>query len=849
MILSSSLRKANSTLYRQLVFTALAFIAMTVLSFAFMRSIAHEDLIGDANGVLNITSADVLSHRQEFEANLNNFSEIIRIMILQGNQADTLKQYIKGVSEAELWKNIETPNIRNFYGYFETLSEEPVFIYSELQRFPENYNPAASKWYTLAIEASGGIVETVPYISGGEILCTYARCLIDDEGRRLGVICMDVSITAIGAKVVSTAMNQGGYGMLLNQNLLILSHPNKDFVGRYIIDTKVPLSSEIASKLLNGQEILGHPMVSYKSEDVLVFFRKLPNNWYLGLLTPEKQYYAGMTSMTIRLCLLGLTFAVILIIILARLDAARIKSDDENKKKSIFLANMSHEIRTPINAIVGMSAIGRTAGSNERKDYCFAKIDNASKHLLGVISDILDMSKIEANKIELSPSEFIFEKMLQQVVNVVNFPADEKHQKLTVRIDKAIPRVLFADEQRLSQIITNLLSNAVKFTPEKGTISLKASLAESEDADSVTLKVEVTDTGIGISPEQQTRLFQSFQQAESSISRRYGGTGLGLVISKTIVEMMGGTIQLESETGKGSKFTFTVKVKQGESRSFDLNRRGINWKNINILTVDDDPDILSYFREIIWGLGANCDIAANAEEALNLVERHGAYNIYFIDLRMPDVDGISLTKEIRAMEANPENSVVIMISSADLSSVETDAKRAGVNKFLLKPLFPSAIADVISECIGIVGDSIEETPLDICGIFAGHRILFAEDIDINREIILTLLEPTLIEIDCAENGIEAVKHFSRSPGKYDMVFMDIQMPEMDGYEATRLIRTLNFPAAKTVPIIAMTANVFKEDIESCLSAGMNGHLGKPINMDDLIEIMLRYLKKGHYANK
>ncbi len=290
-----------------------------------------------------------------------------------------------------------------------------------------------------------------------------------------------------------------------------------------------------------------------------------------------------------------------------------------------------------------------------------------------------------------------------------------------------------------------------------------------------------------------------------------------------------------------------MKAKRGEGQEYELALQGIHWKNIRILVIDDDPDILTYFQEVVTNLGASCDIAIGAEEALGLVEQKGAYNVYFVDLRMPDIDGISLTKEIRQREKNAGNSIVIMISSADLSTVEAEARKAGVNKFLLKPLFPSAIADVISECIGIANEELEDVPINIEGIFAGHSILFAEDIDINREIVLTLLEPTQVEVVCAENGVDAVRLFTRNPNKYDMIFMDIQMPEMDGYEATRQIRALDTPSAASIPIVAMTANVFREDVEACLAAGMNAHLGKPLDLNDMIEMMRRHIKTAASA--
>ncbi|MDR2921839.1 MAG: response regulator [Treponema sp.] len=393
------------------------------------------------------------------------------------------------------------------------------------------------------------------------------------------------------------------------------------------------------------------------------------------------------------------------------------EAEAADRAKSAFLANMSHEIRTPLNAIIGMTTIGKSATDLERKDYCFTKIEGASQHLLGVINDILDMSKIEANKFELSPVEFNFEKMVQGVTDVINFRVDEKQQKLTVHIDNAIPPTLIADDQRLAQVITNLLGNAVKFTPEHGSISLDARSLGEEDGQ-CTIEISVSDTGIGISPEQQKHLFSLFQQAEATTARRFGGTGLGLAISRNIVEMMGGKIEVKSEPGKGSVFTFTVQAKKGAHT-----------------------------------------------------------NAY--------------------------------------TGTEYKAK---------------------------------EEKKDITGLFAERCILLAEDVEINREIVLSLLEPTRLKIDCAENGIETVRKFSEAPDKYELIFMDVQMPEMDGYEATRRIRAIeaehnNRNSRRQIPIIAMTANVFKEDIEKCIKAGMNDHVGKPLNFEEVLDKLRGYLFK------
>ncbi len=384
------------------------------------------------------------------------------------------------------------------------------------------------------------------------------------------------------------------------------------------------------------------------------------------------------------------------------------KAQRASQAKSEFLANMSHEIRTPMNAIIGMTAIAKASHEIERKDYAIEKIEVASVHLLGIINDILDMSKIEANKMELSPVVFDFEAMIQKTVGIMMFKTDEKRQTLTVNIAPQLPRFLLCDDQRLAQVITNLLSNAVKFTPEHGKIGLRVDLLREENG-MFEILVKVSDTGIGINEEQKARLFTSFAQAKNDTTRNYGGTGLGLAISKSIVEMMGGEITVESKPQEGSVFSFKVWAKK------------------------------------------------------------------------------------------PETEAVCLVGGRQQSQTNEN------------------------------------------GSFEGFTILLAEDVEINREIVLTLLEPTGLGIDCAENGKEALRLFIDKPGHYDMIFMDVQMPEMDGYEATRRIRALGGAEAMNIPIVAMTANVFSEDIEKCKLAGMNDHLGKPLDIDAVMEKLHRYL--------
>jgi len=409
-----------------------------------------------------------------------------------------------------------------------------------------------------------------------------------------------------------------------------------------------------------------------------------------------------------------------------------------SRAKSSFLSNMSHEMRTPMNAIIGMVTIGKKADTPEEKNYTLSKIEDASSHLLNVINDVLDMAKIEANKLTLSPVKFLFDDMLHKVISVISYRVDEKSQALSICVDDRIPGILIGDDTRLIQVLTNLLSNAVKFTPEGGDINLDISLSEMSEHN-CTLRIEVSDSGIGISPEQQSRLFRAFEQAESSTTREFGGTGLGLVISKKIIELMDGDIWIESELNKGAKFIFTINIPH------------------------DKENVDSFLNQ----------------------------------------DATQKSKPV---------------SHTDYSSKKQTQLNS--NNFGKSRSSPNPCA------------------------FTGKKLLLAEDIAINREVFITLMSDTGIDIDCVENGKEALDAIEADPEKYDIIFMDIQMPQMSGHEATRRIRKLPALQGLNLPIIAMTANVFKSDIEECLESGMNDHLGKPLDMEKVYKVLDKYLSNN-----
>ena len=534
-----------------------------------------------------------------------------------------------------------------------------------------------------------------------------------------------------------------------------------------------------------------------------------------------------------------------------RLTIAKEIAEKSSRAKSEFLSHMSHEIRTPLNAIIGMINIGTGTDDVDKKNYCFEKADSASKHLLGIINDILDMSKIEAGKFELSVNEIELENMLMDITNVANVRADEKKQNFIVNISDNVPAYIESDELRLSQVVTNLLTNAIKFTPEKGTIVLNVEKA-GEIGDEVTLKIEVIDNGIGISKEQQEQLFHSFIQADSSITKKFGGTGLGLTISKQIVELMGGEIWVESELDRGSKFFFTMKAKKLPDHPHIKLLARIKAEDIYILAVDGSSETRDYFINIMKSLDLSSDVAANGAEALKTIENaNKPYNIFFLSWQLPGTDVIELAKKIKKLSA--DNQVILMISMAEWNIIEKDAAAAGIRLFISKPIFPSVLINAINTSIG---DIIKEKPQTVQEVlpkkhydFYSHTILIAEDVEINREIMSAILEETQVSIDFAENGRIAVDMFRENPDKYSLILMDINMPEMDGYEAARQIRALDFEKAKSIPILAMTANVFKEDIENCLASGMNDHAGKPIDAGALYGLLNKYILYPDDGNK
>ena len=585
-------------------------------------------------------------------------------------------------------------------------------------------------------------------------------------------------------------------------------------------------------------------MLNSRNEECILAYTPVDaaEGWTLLSFMPEKDLNVNTENWL----LIGFVSAGLLILFVfdlaimlsfnKQLQASAREAEKANKAKTDFLSTMSHDIRTPMNAIIGLTTIAeKNLGDTESVGENLRKITMASNHLLTLINDILDISKVESGKLNLSPQTFSIVEVVENLVNISQPMIKEKNIDFNFRTSRMEIEYLYADRLRLNQIYINILSNAIKYTEPCGHVSVDMREEESPTPGCVRLTYTVSDSGIGMSPEFMKNLYQPFSRQTDSRVNSIQGTGLGLAISKQMVDLMGGTIDCQSEQGKGTTFTVILDIPIA-----DRQREDMMLEPMDALIVDDDEILLETAVDTLESLGLTADRAESGLEALGMIlHRHETgrdYSIVILDWKMPDIDGVETIRRIRTeVDANIP---ILLISAYDWSDIEDAAKEAGANGFVSKPLFRSILYDKINELLGTEAKSVE--PENDYSDLQGMNILIAEDNDINWEIISTMLSMFAITTERAENGRICVDKMEQAAeGSYDLIFMDIQMPEMNGLDATRNIRALDDPWASSIPIIAMTADAFSENVTECLNAGMNGHIAKPIDIKLVIKEIRR----------
>ena len=516
-------------------------------------------------------------------------------------------------------------------------------------------------------------------------------------------------------------------------------------------------------------------------------------------------------------------------------------AEQANKAKTAFLSNMSHEIRTPMNAIIGLNNIAMNDPElpDRTREY-LEKIDTSAHHLLNIINDILDMSRIESGRMVIRSEEFSFSKALEQVNTIISGQCRDKGLRYECRIKGHVDDYYIGDDMKLRQVMINILGNAVKFTPEGGSVGFTIEEIARFDRKS-TLRFTISDTGIGMSEEYLPRLFDAFSQEDSSATNKYGSTGLGMPITKSLVEMMNGNITVESEKGKGTTFTVTVTLGESERKAASFAENDLNPHGMSVLVIDDDPVACEHARLVLGQLGVSCEVASSGQEGIDMVSlrhaRREPYNLLLVDWRMPEMDGVETTRRIRAIVGN--DTPIIILTSYNWDDVAEEAKQAGVDTFVAKPLFAGSVMDEFREAFKRKNAGRHASRADL----TGRRVLLAEDVSVNAEIMVMVLGMRQIEADVASNGQIAVDKFTSHPaGYYDAILMDMRMPVMDGLEAAKHIRASGHADAGSIPIIALTANAFDEDVQRSLQAGLNAHLSKPVEPESLFETLETLIK-------
>ncbi|HBZ52313.1 MAG TPA: hypothetical protein DEO82_00930 [Eubacterium sp.] len=690
-----------------------------------------------------------------------------------------------------------------------------IFIFSMLQRLElqnkllAEENLRNQQDYMITALASDYKSVYFADLDSDRCIC-YRSSVAKDEGPQVGdEFSFEDAFTRYANDIVAESYREGFLQFINPENILKSLQKERLLTYHYLIERDG----------IESYEMLRIASVQLTSESV----NSAPHAIGLGFTDIDRQMRDQMTQSQV-------------------LSDALTTAEEASKAKTTFLSNMSHEIRTPMNAIIGLDSIALSDPdiSPSTREY-LEKIGSSANHLLSLINDILDMSRIESGRMTLKNEEFSFSKLLEQINIMFSSQSVEKGLNYNCHINGAVDDYYVGDSTKLKQVLINIIGNAVKFTPEGGSIDFIVERTSQFDKNSV-LRFTIADTGIGISKDYLPHIFDFFSQEDGSATNRYGSSGLGLAITKNIIEMMNGNIEVKSTKGEGTIFTVTVTLKDSEHSITADGELDIAPEKMSVLVIDDDPVACEHARLILEKIGISCEIAYSGPEAIEMVKlrhaRSNPYNLILVDLKMPNMDGIETTREIRKIIGH--ESAIIIITAYRWDDVLEEAISAGVDSFIAKPLFANNIIEEFRNALTkkkAAKNKSEATDL------SGRHILLAEDVEINAEIMTMVLSMRGISVTLASNGRIAVDKFIESTeGYFDAILMDIRMPEMDGLEATSIIRDLDRADAKNTPIIALTANAFDEDVQRSLQAGMNAHLSKPIDNDTLFETLEKLVK-------
>lgn len=849
-------KKTDNAITRFLRVSFVGIILFSIFSFGFlgfyMTRKSHAAFHEIGNLYVSATSKQISKHFESvIQLRFQQVNALVSVVSPDGRDLDELYEEL---SYRAAVRNFGYLALCADDGSFETLYGSPIHavnpepfaeaLVREEQRVAIGLDEAGNKVVLFGVSAEypmldgsvncAGLVAAVPlgyitdFLSLDEVDQMLSFCIVRNDGSFV---------------IKNSHMGLGDSSDFLPD----LLHPcsgSKDsrYSAETFYDTLKHDQPYAATISVNGEEQKLYSLPLSNSEWNLISI--MPNNRInevMDNLNVQRTRYTVLSCLSVLILMLSIFIRYFQMTTaqVAELEKSREKAAVASKAKSEFLANMSHDIRTPMNAIVGMTAIATAHIDDlDQVKNCLRKIALSSKQLLRLINDVLDMSKIESGKMTMMAENISLKDLFDEIVSIMQPQIIAKKQTFDVRVDNVTAENMLCDGVRLNQVLLNLLSNATKYTPEGGKIELSLwEEASPKGEDHTRIHISVKDNGAGMTPEFLEKIYEAYSRADSARIQKTEGTGLGMAITKYIIDAMEGTIDIQSEPNKGSCFHLTFDFEKAPATEVDMVLPP--W---NMLVVDDDEFLCKSTIETLKAFGIRAEWSLSAKDAIEMaVSRHNArndYQIILLDWKLPDMSGIQVAKKLR--EYLGDEVPILLISAYDWSEFEAEARAAGINGFISKPLFKSTLFYNLHKYVG--QDGLCEPELPQATVFSGHRILLAEDNELNWEVAKELLSDLGLMLEWAEDGQICLDKFAASPvGYYDLILMDIRMPRMTGYEAAEAIRSLTRSDAQSVPIIAMSADAFSDDIQRCLDSGMNAHIAKPIDTSVLEKMMERYL--------